>query len=248
MKFIVALIIGIPFAWHVCATALYLGPVNLLEIELQNAVKTYMHPLFYQNWHLFSPNPGISSDIMQLRCKRADEKDWRKWVDPTEGIRHRFNQNRMSGRGKVLYIYRQLPKGVFDSYRKQQKTCMSQETKKRKEAGEKIDTQALSRNECGYDNVLPLVREQREYRLARRFALDVCEATYGDGVNDIQTQIRVGRVMPKPFTERHTKERWGRVVNLQFPTETRIAGEKENAKGTSETTVEEGGVVASEEV
>ncbi len=90
--------------FHLLMIFVYLGPPNLLQYQWGNFAFGYMQNIFYQNWHLFSPNPGINSVKFAVRC--ADENGhWSHWKDPFAGALERHQLTRITGYGKVLALF-----------------------------------------------------------------------------------------------------------------------------------------------
>ncbi len=105
MKYRIAGALGaLLLGFHLLMIATYLGPPNLVQYHLGSFAFRYMHNIFYQNWHLFSPNPGINSVKFAVRC--ADAKgQWSNWKDPFAGALHRHQLTRITGYGKVLALF-----------------------------------------------------------------------------------------------------------------------------------------------
>ena len=68
----IALLLLAVLAYHLGMTLIYLSPPNLLKQELGARAERYMGTLFYQNWHLFSPEPGMK------RQSDGINDDWSK--------------------------------------------------------------------------------------------------------------------------------------------------------------------------
>lgn len=223
LKLIIGLVVAIPTCWHIFATAVYLGPDNLLVAEFNEQVRSYMRPIFTQNWHLFSPNPGITSDVMEVRCKTG-EGPWKAWVDPLKNLRDAHYRNRATGRAKLLYVYRQIGSRVSDQYSRTSRACMRKirsKLKSRRAASTDITPEMLAEEKCTMKDLMAEVRNLPDYELASRFALDLCESASENSAADVHAQIRLAKVYPKKYTKRHEKGRWGDVFNLQFAPETR---------------------------
>lgn len=223
LKLVIGLLVAVPTCWHIFATAVYLGPDNLLVAEFNEQVRSYMRPIFFQNWHLFSPNPGITSDVMEVRC-RTGEGAWKEWVDPLKNLRDAHYRNRATGRAKLLYVYRSIGSRVSDQYSRADRACIRKvrnKLKSNKAASTEITPQMLAEENCALQDLLTEIRKSPDYQVATRFALDLCESVSEEPAEDVHAQIRLAKIYPKKYTKRHAKERWGAIFNLQFAPETR---------------------------
>ena len=186
------------FAWaalvvHFAATALYLLPPNLAKQALAETVARYMTPLFNQKWHFFSPNPGISSIKLSVRCQHITG-EWTPWNDPMEHVLERLYHNRASGHGKLMYLYRGVGVALSRDLRSATADC----------------------HECAREEVIEVVEHSPSYALASRFALSVCE---GVQPNPSRYQFKIMEFFPVQYSQRHDATlRWGRVTEFEFPT------------------------------
>lgn len=185
------------FAWaslvvHFTATALYLLPPNLAKQALAETLARYMTPLFIQKWHFFSPNPGISSIKLSVRCQHTTGA-WTPWHDPMEHVLERLYHNRISGNGKLMYVYRGVGVALSRDLRSAISDC----------------------HECAREEVIDVVEHLPSHALASRFARSVCD--------DIQPkssryQFKIMEFFPVQYSQRHDlSRRWGRVTEFDFP-------------------------------
>lgn len=115
LRWVVSVFVCLLVANHLLMTASYLSPPNLLRLSLQDASNKYMPALFSQNWHMFSPDPGITSTKLAVRCKDKVSA-WGPWEDPTEQLYRKYYHNRMSGCGKLLILYRYVAVSLYDAH------------------------------------------------------------------------------------------------------------------------------------
>jgi hypothetical protein len=131
MKVLIVLILS----HHMLVTAFYLSPKNPIKTKLNSYLQKYMGPLFYQNWHLFSPNPGTKFIRLQALCKNEISSNW---IQPMGNIEKSHQLTRILGSGKVLYYYREIGEDLWN-----QTTSRFHECSKNK-----IGTQGTVIEEC----------------------------------------------------------------------------------------------------
>lgn len=110
------------FVNHVLTTILYHLPYNPLTPYYQNYVTSYIQPVFAQNWKMFAPEPPSSFDRFWYRCKFYSR--WSEWKDSTHALLSVYNENRLSGFGKILYIQEHLSRSVVLLKTNVVKNCM----------------------------------------------------------------------------------------------------------------------------
>lgn len=179
---------------HVTMTILYLSPPNLLKLTTERWVHAYMAPLFYQDWHLFSPNPGISSTELWIRCKVAGG-EWSSWLAPFEEIQSAHYRNRFTGRGKLLYVYRGIGSRLHERYDELAQSC---------------------RKHCGPGDLLREVKREPEYAVAARFASDYCAAVTHAPAPLTLYELKTINLTPKKFSDRRTAGKWGSVKERNY--------------------------------
>ena len=191
--------VGVLVIGHILMTLIFLSPDNLIKNKLGKTAFHYMKPFFYQNWHLFSPNPGISSTKLWVRCEGLKGK-WNDWEDPFSSIQEDFYKNRFSGKGKLLRVYQELSKGVVKEYDDIKEKCMK----------EKNDTKFC----LNPSNYMKELLSGPAYQLADDFAMMVCSKRK-DGVG---YQVKVITFFPKKYSERNDdSKQWSRVEDITFP-------------------------------
>ena len=177
-------ILLIPWFVHAGATAIYLSPPNLVKKEMGQIVTAYMNPLFHQNWHLFSPNPGIRSVNFCIRCKPDTEGEWTPWLDPFQKTRKKAHVNPFIGATKLMYVYRFVPESIFrviDSH-------IQQATK--------------NQTELTYGEAFELASESGEFRQAKDLTIKMCLQTYGPSTK-ILSQFKIIKTAPPKYSQRH---------------------------------------------
>ncbi|SMF16557.1 DUF5819 family protein [Pseudobacteriovorax antillogorgiicola] len=183
---------------HLLMTALFLGPSNLVKQALASHVDAYMNPLFVQNWHLFSPNPGIRSVNLWVRCRGAE--DWSDWQDPFAKLRTLAQTNPMSGETKLLYVYRYIPQSLF--------RLIESVVEQSKEAKEEISFQEA------FDQILATP----DYKKAEDMVLSLC---YPHDKNrhakQFEAQFKILKIAPPKYSERDLHKPIGDVFSLESP-------------------------------
>lgn len=178
--------------FHATMTILYLSPPNLVKLATEKVVHAYMAPLFYQDWHLFSPNPGISSTELWVRCK-APREDWTQWLSPFEELQAAHYRNRFTGRGKLLYVYRGIGGRLHERVDELVHEC---------------------EKNCDEGSIARAARKEREYEVAARFASDYCRGVTKTPL--ARFELKTVNVTPKKFSERLTSKKWGKVVERSY--------------------------------
>lgn len=210
---------------HLLATLVYLGPPNVAKEHLGPAADAYMKPVFYQNWHLFSPNPGISTRKLAVRCGAADEP-WTEWIDPLEGVVAEHYDNRFSGLGKLLYVYR----AVGDDLRRTMKTRMIRCQKRvlgEAVSDDDIDPDSLVdldevHETCSPEALMETLTQTEEFALAVTYSQRVCEQ-YLEGEADQldRLQFKLLEFFPVKYADREDADAsgrlWGKVHEVVFP-------------------------------
>lgn len=181
--------------FHLFMIFVYLGPPNLLQLHVGELAFGYVQNIFYQNWHLFSPNPGISSVKFAVRCA-DDEGHWSSWKDPFAGALEQHKWTRITGYSKVLMLFGDIAQSLKKELSREQKACPDGN---------------CPRN---IDDAL----QEKPKELARRFALDYCLTRHPEKPKHLAgIQFKVLEFFPVPFTKARTSpEKWDKVVELPF--------------------------------
>ena len=103
----VAVVVSVAFVFHFAAIGFYLLPLNPVKLAWNPLLASYVNPLFYQNWHLFAPDPINSSQSVIGKCRAGDvESDW---FDITQGIIERLEEDPISSAlSSVLHLQQNL--------------------------------------------------------------------------------------------------------------------------------------------
>ena len=176
---------------HFLVTLLYLSPPNLAKQALAVPIRIYMSDLFLQNWKLFSPEPAISSIKVAVRC-RDSEGIWTPWGDPIEDLLSELYKNRMTGIGKVIYLYHAIGIGLNGDLVQQRIDCA----------------------ECTPHEIITRLKNESSYALASRLAQRWCMNSVR---RPVAYQFKVVEFFPIQYSQRHESDRrWGRVAEFEF--------------------------------
>lgn len=184
--------------FHVAMTVVYLSPANLLKAAFGSTSSAYMGRFFYQNWHLFSPNPGISTTRLWIRCQ--GDRAWGGWVEPTEKLQTEYYANRISGKGKVLYVYNGISKNLVTTLNRMIRECG--------DVNATCDTEEIQRR----------VKDSGSYDLASRYAEGICRSILPTP-SAIKYQFKLMTFQPKQFSRRHNEKLWSSVSTVEFAVE-----------------------------
>ena len=213
-------------AGHALTTVLYLLPASPLGNATAAPVYRYMNTIFSQNWHLFSPHPGSSYLRLQVRCEQSQNK-WSDWIDPLAKIEAEHFQTRITGRGKVLYVYRRIGEGVWDDFAAVHKKCRPSALNK---GGAPLNKTAPARQEdfcLNESTIKQWVRSRPKFQLAQRLADSTCRAL-DSKASETHSQIRLARFEPVAYSERNKQKPSRQVILLPFYETPDAKGETQN--------------------
>lgn len=201
-KWAIAIGVSMVVAVHIGMIAVYLSPPNLVRRRLGLTADRYVGMLFYQNWHLFSPTPGITSTKFAVRC-RAAGSGWTGYFDPVESMYAAHYRSRVLGYGKVLYVHREVGMGVKEEIDRKRAECFSK----------------LRPNEdtapCAAERIIPTLGQSFAFDLARRYAAQACTDR---GIGPGAVQFKIVEFFPLKYSERgKTGGRWSHVDEMIFP-------------------------------
>jgi Family of unknown function (DUF5819) len=112
------------FGLHVVFTASYLMPPNPLKNKVSSVVQSYMGNLFYQNWHLFSPNPGIRYSRIEVACSAGIQaKPEFNWEDIESQKQRVHEATRILGVSKSLQYYRHAGDTLWNRFVAEYQNC-----------------------------------------------------------------------------------------------------------------------------
>jgi len=187
------------FCCHFLMTLVYLSPPNLLRMQLDELATSYMNPLFYQNWHLFSPHPGITTTKLAVRC--ADRTgEWSEWADPTVSFYPEHYRYRFLGYGKLLRAYTYPATNLRDLVRDKRSACL--------EAASSDADPA-----CDGQTIAAALPAGPELALATRYALRACAAGFPQAE---RAQFKLLEFYPLQYTERNSGVPWSHVDEYVF--------------------------------
>lgn len=93
---------------HFAMTALYVSPLSPVKVRHYRTVLDYMEPVFYQDWHLFSPSPPDYDLKLHVRCRMVERGTGRKrrsdWVDISSDLVRRHQEIRLSPLGALVSV------------------------------------------------------------------------------------------------------------------------------------------------
>lgn len=187
------------FAAHFLMTLVYLSPPNLVRMQFEELAASYMNPLFYQNWHLFSPNPGVTTTKLAVRC-REPGGDWSEWADPTAGFYPEHYRHRYLGYGKLLRAYTYPATNLRDAVRDRRAACLAAASVDDDPA---CDGQAIAA-------ALPL---GPELSLATRYARRACATGFPYAE---RAQFKLLEFYPLQYTDRDRGVPWSHVDEYVF--------------------------------
>ena len=103
----VAVVVSVVFVFHFFMIGLYLLPLNPVKLEFSRYLVVYVDPFFYQDWHLFAPDPINSSQSVIGKCRVGDVESG--WFDVTHGIVERLEESPVaSALSSVLHLQQNL--------------------------------------------------------------------------------------------------------------------------------------------
>ncbi len=188
MKRLIVNLAVIAVIHHILTTLLYLSPPNLLKQNFEEHIFGYMNPLFSQNWHLFSPNPGISFTRLAVRCGSGE------WIDPQADIQKSHAITRILGYGKIMSIYE-------DSFHKVKKTYTETLKESQKNAGNK-------------DAFIQSLRMNSEVKKIINFSEKFCAKINPEVSNNMS--VKLLEFFPKKYSARSSDLPWSRVIEYQL--------------------------------
>lgn len=178
--------------FHLVMTAVYLGPPNLIKMEYGAAVQRYMLPLFYQNWHLFSPNPSVSSTKLVVRCEQ--DGAWGDWQDPLEYWYEKHYRYRVTGHGKVIYAIRAVGTDLLNKLSSIQGACL-----------EGYDEVTPAANKLCHLKAKEDVMSTEQFRRSAALAGSVCAITapgWSMSTGHSDYQLKLLQMFPRKYSER----------------------------------------------
>ncbi|MFT3765949.1 MAG: DUF5819 family protein [Minicystis sp.] len=196
-RYLVTLVIVTAVLFHMVMTALYLGPSNLARDGLGDLVTRYMQPFFIQNWHLFSPNPGVNTYKLWVDCN-----DDGQWTDTWIALQKKHENDRFAGLAKLLFLHMRSAVATIEKFDDIGSACVKSHPEG-----------------CEFEAVWRETRSTAEFARLSRYVRGVCAAQGAAGARPIRGRIM--RLFPKDYGARDDGPRWSKVENFDFV----IAGE-----------------------
>ena len=103
------------FCSYMIPLGIYLLPSNPATRETEYKIKYLMNELFYQDWHLFAPNPSQRIIKMYIRCS-TNKNNWTSWFNPIEKLQKAHENNRFSLKGLYYRQYNYIVTNLRASY------------------------------------------------------------------------------------------------------------------------------------
>lgn len=170
--------------FHVGMTVLYLLPANPATQYYSGLSKSYMNPIFSQNWNLFSPDPVVYNLRLLYRCEKG-KTQWSNWFDPAVKLVRKHQSNRFLFKGKLIYVYHNLYRNLLNT--------SSDLAKKFNCAKDDAGCEKRFRFE---------LKQTQEAKLVSKFVKTMCQKqSY-----NLKNEFKIVKVYPKKFSERHDRK------------------------------------------
>ncbi len=189
MKNFFAILLMAVLGHHFLMTFLYVGPTNPYTENYQSYNRSYMEPLFTQNWGLFAPEPATNELKLWYRCQ--DTKKVYGWLDAISSLQKEHQNNRFTFRGKLSFIYTSLIRGLNNESIKIKAKCKKESCDKNEENKQ--------------------IQSLEYYRSTKRLVSDLCEKK-GLSISSFNIVIH----SPKSYSERNNKNAKGKISFLSF--------------------------------
>ena len=102
------------FLSYIIALAIYLFPLNPATLHIKSKVTYFMDRFFYQDWHLFSPDPSQRTVQMYIKCGKSRNADW---FNPIQRLQKAHEGNRFSLKSLYYRQYNYIVTELRSSYR-----------------------------------------------------------------------------------------------------------------------------------
>lgn len=186
------------FVGHFTLVALLLSPANPLVGAVGPLATLYHNGATYQNWHLFSPDPGISSTFLSVRCSTSDGPT--EWFDPLDRVEPFAGAaDRTLDMKRTLQLRRSMPMRVWSEAERLHARCK--------------DLEAEERTQC--------ILEQRDQFVASapmaaalRASAAACQAVTGDAAPVFELEIV--RTLPKRYSQRDDARPFAQAQRIAF--------------------------------
>src|SRR5262245_53230058 len=91
-------------AFHLFATLSHIAPEHPYREQLRPVTRAYTEPLLRQQWHMFAPDPAISTFKLLFRYERH-RRGWSEWLDAGEPLLRAHQRNRLSHHGHLYWVH-----------------------------------------------------------------------------------------------------------------------------------------------
>ncbi len=187
------------FVGHFTLVGLLLSPANPLVGVAGPVASLYHNGATYQNWHLFSPDPGISSTFLSVRCWTPEGVT--TWMDPLDHIEPLASAaDRTLDMKRSLQLRRSMPMKVWSEAEKLNARCTQVEDE-------------AARTECIIEQRALFVTST-PMRAAQRASSAACSAITDDTA--IAYELEIVHTLPKRYTERDDPRPFGEAQRIEF--------------------------------
>ena len=183
---------------HFTLVALLLSPANPLVGAAGPIATLYHNGATYQDWHLFSPDPGISSTFLSVRCATADGAT--EWFDPLDRAEPFAGaMDRIFDMQRTLQLRRALPMRVWSEAERLQARCK--------------DSSDEERTQCVLDQRAQFV-VSAPMATALRASAAACKVVTGAAAPVFELEIV--RTLPKRYSQRDDARPFAEVQRIAF--------------------------------
>jgi hypothetical protein len=193
MKNLTFIIIGLLlFMFHFTMLIMAVGPNNPVSVKYREEIAEYTHPLFFQNWNLFAPEP--IENTQQVLIKYENEKGKKSdWQNISQPIFDSNQSNPISAMNRTARI----PSGIFLGIYKPDNLITTYQ-QKAQERDQDQDIEEIANNDA--------ILEQKEQQvdLLYRFAYSsIPLITNHQEVSSVK--VRFLNEEPVPYSERNNE-------------------------------------------
>lgn len=196
-------------AWHMFATFLWIAPSNELRKAVPNdALRSYMLPMFGQSWSVFAPKPvdgDYSFEVRASTSEKAGGEYATEWVNASTKEMSMIHHNLFPPRAALAADH--LASKYRTSWLKlndEQKKAVELSYFKGDDWSERMDNRVTKLQTSNSKNSQRQTKEFLDLEeRASAYATQIARATWGDEVKSVQ--FRVGRQGVVPFEQRNNK-------------------------------------------
>ncbi|MBD7938937.1 MULTISPECIES: DUF5819 family protein [Cytobacillus] len=171
--------------FHFSIIALSTGPLNPVSMKQQNFFHSYMHPLLFQQWNLFAPEPVSHTDRIAIKVMN-NQGDESEWFDIGRPLLDKNQNNSISPYNRAARIPTGLVQNLFEE---------EEIIAKFKEKSEDDSDKFLDKNE-------EKVRHENHIDQLYRFSFSMAQLI--EHPNNIEkVKVRVINDTPVPYSKRN---------------------------------------------